>query len=161
MGYSLRVLIHTLRELYYHEPMFGPLGFWTELQLYQMNVLLKMGLQLYHTLLDIECGPHQSCIAFIKYLQKDKYTGIDIQADRIEAAYRQVARHGLSDKNSLIIMSKTFGREELKSRTFDFIWPLRSSITSIMHVWDLFNCIAVRLNSGGLFLGDIVGPENS
>jgi cyclopropane fatty-acyl-phospholipid synthase-like methyltransferase len=64
------------------------LGFWHELQSYQLNTLKENGLRAEHSLLDIGCGPLQGGLAFIKYLEESKYFGIDIELKNIETGIK-------------------------------------------------------------------------
>jgi len=159
--YGLRLYIPGLRQRHLFESMVGPLGFWDKLQKYQLNVLLENGLSPDSSLLDIGCGPLQGGIAFINYLNKEKYAGIDIKPERIEAAHLQVARFELSDKNPLLAVSNTFGDEELANRQFDYIWA-----SQILYYFDgellnsLMYFISKRLNKEGKFLGDIIGEKH-
>ena len=75
--------------------MIGPLGYWEEMQDYQINLLKQLGLQPHHALLDIGCGPLSGGLAFIPYLDAGCYFGVDIRESAIEEAHKQVAKAGL------------------------------------------------------------------
>lgn len=159
--YGIRAFVPGLRERHMLELMVGPLGFWNELQNYQLRALRVNGLEPQHHLLDIGCGPLQGGLAFIQYLQPAGYAGVDIDPVRIEAANAQVARHGLSQKEPSLFVSSTFGERELGDRTFDFIWA-----SQILYYFDahamatLLANVRKRLKPGGKFLGDIYGPRH-
>ncbi len=157
--YGLRALVPGLRERHRLELMVGPLGFWDELQRYQLQALRANGLMAHHRLLDIGCGPLQGGVAFIGYLDSCGYTGVDIDPVRMEAAHAQVLRHGLAPKSASLVLSSTFGDRELGDEKFDYIWA-----SQILYYFDdeamatLLALVRRRLSPGGKFLGDIFGP---
>lgn len=158
--YDLRACVPGMRFHHQCEKMIGPVGYWKELQQYQMNVLLANGLQPCHTLLDVGCGPLQGGIAFIRHLNAGNYTGVDIAPGNVQAACRQVIRHDLTPKNPRIIQSANYGAEYLAGAEFDFIW-----ISQLLYLFDekqmrdLMGFVSRHLSPGGKFLGDIVNPE--
>lgn len=141
--------------------MVGPLGYWKELQAYQLNTLIKTGLKPQNKLLDLGCGPLQGGIAFIKYLEKNNYYGIDIRQESIEAGAKQIKRYKLESKNPYLSLSDSFGKKELNQVKFDFIWA-----SQILYYFDdqklrtLMDWISVSLQKEGKFLGDIIGPKH-
>jgi SAM-dependent methyltransferase len=159
--YGLRAYIPGLRDHHRFEAMVGPLGFWSELQAYQLRLLTANGLQPHHRLLDLGCGPLQGGIAFIKYLKAEGYVGIDLDPVRIDAAREQITRHRLGAKAPQVIVSSSFGKEELGAQTFDFIWA-----SQILYYFndavmaDLLGEVRRRLNPGGKFLGDIFALDH-
>ena len=158
--YELRAYVPGMRFDHKCERMVGPVGYWKELQQYQVNVLLANGLKPGHMLLDLGCGPLQGGIPLIRYLDVGRYTGVDITAVNVEAACRQIVRHDLALKNPRLIHSAKFGDEYLAGATFDFIW-----VSQLLYLFDektmsgLMALVRRRLNPGGKFLGDIVNPE--
>lgn len=159
--YGARRFIPGLSERHRLEKMVGPLGFWDQLQQYQLNVLKQYGMQSHHTLLDIGCGPLQGGVAFIRYLDRGNYTGVDINPENLREAYLQVQRNSLAHKNPLLIQSTSFGKDELGKKSFDFIWS-----SQMMYYLDESKLIALLefgrkcLHDNGLFLCDIVGPKH-
>ena len=159
--YSLRAFVPGLRQRHRLEAMVGPLGFWDELQAYHLHVLREAGLKPGHSLLDIGCGPLQGGVAFARYLDPNRYTAIDIEPTRTREAYAQIAREDLGDRNPRIILSRSFGDEELNAEKFDFMWA-----SQIIYYFDdammgrLLQFIGKRLNPGGKFLGDIFSPDH-
>lgn len=158
--YDLRACVPGMRFHHKCEKMIGPVGYWKELQQYQMNVLLANGLKPGHTLLDVGCGPLQGGIAFIRYLNVGNYTGVDIAPGNVKAACRQIVRHDLTLKNPRIIQSANYGADYLGGAKFDFIW-----VSQLLYLFDekqmkdLMEFVARHLSPGGKFLGDIVNPE--
>ena len=159
--YGLRAYMPGLREHHRLEAMVGPLGFWSELQRYQIQLLRANGLQPEHTLLDIGCGPLQGGVAFIKYLKPNGYTGIDLDPARIQAAQIQIARHNLAEKRPSVLVSSTFGKAELGNQTFDFLWA--SQILCYFNndvMACLFSTVRQQLNSGGKLLADVFALDH-
>ena len=159
--YGLRRFIPGLRELHELELMVGPLGFWKELQAYQLNTLVSNGLKPEHKLLDLGCGPLQGGIAFIKYLDVNNYYGIDKREASINAGNKQIKKYRLENKNPVIILTDDFGKKELNGTKFNFVWA-----SQILYYFDdntlinLMDRLSVCLADGGKFLGDIIGPKH-
>lgn len=157
-----RRIIPSVRLQHRLDSMVGPIGYWKELQRYQLNVLKKMGLLPQHRLLDIGCGPLQGGLAFIDYLDPGRYCGLDVRESAIEEAHKQVARARLTGKQPFLTVSRTFGKDELSEMRFDFIW-----CSQIMYHLDeaqlgsLLNIASFLLAHGGRLLGDIIGYPNN
>jgi SAM-dependent methyltransferase len=159
--YCLRAFVPGLRRRHQLEELVGPLGFWDALQAYQLNAVMRLGLLPGHTMLDLGCGPLQGGEVFIKYLDPQRYVGVDHRLECIKAGEEQVARHRLADKKPVLLHSETFGEREFGPMTFDFIWA-----SQILYYFDaptmhrLFEVIAPRLNRDGIMAGDILGPSS-
>jgi SAM-dependent methyltransferase len=159
--YGLRQYFPILKETHKLELMVGPLGYWKELQAYQLNVLVANGLKPNHRLLDIGCGPLQGGIAFIKYLENNNYFGVDIKKESLEAGLNQVKKYKLNNKNPHITLSDKFARQELTGIKFDFVWA-----SQVLYYFDdqklmeLMDLLSVSLKDDGKFLGDIIGPKH-
>ncbi len=159
--YGLRAWLPGLREQNRMERMVGPVGFWDKLQRYQLQALRSNGLEPEHHLLDIGCGPLQGGIAFIRYLEPSRYTGVDIDPRRLKAAYSQISRHDLAGRNPRLLLSSTLGDQELNGDRFDYMWA--SQLLYYFNAEKLVELLAFirrRLNPGGKFLGDILGPKH-
>jgi predicted TPR repeat methyltransferase len=158
--YGLRVFIPGLRRRHQLEEMIGPLGYWDKLQAYQINAVKMLGMMPSHSMLDIGCGPLQGGEAFIRFLDPQKYVGVDLKSRQINAAHELVGLSSLADKNPVLLVSSTFGDRELGEMTFDFIW-----MSQILYYLDrammdkLFEMVSRRMNKNGLFAGDILGPD--
>ena len=158
----LRRVVPSLREQHRLGEMVGPARYWSELQTFQFNFLKKMGLKPHHTLLDIGCGPLSGGLVFIPYLESEKYVGVDIRPGAIAEAHIQVAKAGLADKNPLLLVSESFGRDEMGcERKFDYIWMTQLFCHLNENV--LNNClktVADYMTSDSRFYGDILGYPN-
>jgi len=159
--YGFRSYIPWLREKHRLEAMVGPLGYWNALQTYQLNVLKSNGLEPHHTLLDIGCGPLQGGIAFIRYLERGNYFGIDKDKHRLEAGEKHLIKKNLAAKKPFLKISNSFSLEELDGKMFDFMWA-----SQVLYYFDndilrsLMKTISSKLKISGKFLGDIIGPKH-
>lgn len=159
--YGLRQFIPGLREIHKLEQMVGPLGYWKELQAYQLNTLISNGLKPEHRLLDIGCGPLQGGIAFIKYLEKNNYFGIDIRQENLNAGIGQIKKYKLDYKKPYVTLSQSFGKQELNGTKFNFVWA-----SQVLYYFDdqkigsLMDWLSLSLYDDGKFLGDIIGPKH-
>jgi len=140
--------------------MVGPVGVWKALQRYQINCLKHLGLLPHHHLLDIGCGPLQGGIAFIKYLEPGHYVGIDLREPSVREAHRQIAKARLEDKQPVVLVSGSFGKDELGDRTFDYFWVSQL----LYHLEDsqldaCFAEVAARMRPHGRFVGDFIPTD--
>lgn len=158
--YDLRAFVPGLSFHHRCEKMIGPVGYWKELQQYQLNVLQKNDLKPEHSLLDLGSGPLQGGIAFVRYLNPGRYTAVDLRVENIDAAWKQIIRHDLAGKNPRLIRSANFGDEYLGETRFDFIF-----VSQLLYILDEPTIVALmafirrRLKPGGKFLGDIINPD--
>jgi len=159
--YGLRSFVPGWRRRHRLEAMVGPLGFWNQLQRYQLRVVTELGLRPEHSLLDIGCGPLQGGIAFIRYLDPKCYVGVDHNRTAIEIGQEEISRKKLWEKAPQLVLSDSFGDNELASAEFDFIW-----MSQILYYFDertfhrLLAMVHRRLRPGGIMAGDILGPTS-
>jgi SAM-dependent methyltransferase len=156
-GWTIRTIVPSKREQYRLDNMIGPIGYWQEMQDYQLALLKEVGLQPRHVLLDIGCGPLSGGLALIPYLDQGNYYGIDLREEAIEEAWRQVAKAGLEHKKPVLVVSSTFGGEELESASFDYIWMSQTSYhldDELMGV--CLETISRQLRPGGKFYADFI-----
>jgi SAM-dependent methyltransferase len=159
--YGLRSFVPVLRRRHQLEAMVGPLGFWNQLQDYQLRVVRELGLRPEDSLLDIGCGPLQGGIAFIRYLNYGCYVGVDHNRAAIDIGRQEISRLRLGEKKPRLIVSHVFGDEQLGSAEFKFIW-----LSQIFYYFDeptvlgLFEMAARRLHPDGVMAADIFGPSS-
>jgi SAM-dependent methyltransferase len=159
--YGLRAFVPGGQRRHKLEAMVGPLGFWDQLQRYQLQAVTHLGLRPHHFLLDIGCGPLQGGIAFIRYLQPGRYVGVDTNPVAIETGREEISRHGLTGKIPRLLVSRSFGDDQLADSTFDFIW-----MSQVLYYFDertmhqLFEMVHHRLRHTGIMAGDILGPAS-
>lgn len=156
-----RRLIPAVREQDKLDRLVGPIGYWQQLQDYQLNFIKTKGLRPDHRLLDIGCGPLQGGLAFIQYLNPNNYVGVDIRQSPLKEAYALIAKYNLSDKNPRLILSDSFGLHELNGLQFDYAW----SCQMLYHlepetIHHYFECIGSHLKPGAFLYADIIGYPN-
>lgn len=115
-------------------------GQWEEHRRFQIAFLRSQGLRPHHTLLEIGCGPLTAGLPLIKYLEPNKYTGVDIRHSVLDASWMQVGKNGLSAKNPRLVCSHSFGDDVLGSQAFDYVL----SFSVLYHLSDdlLAECFA-------------------
>jgi len=153
----LRRIVPSIRKQHKLDSLVGPIGYWKELQEYQLNFLCRMGLKPHHSLLDIGCGPLQGGIAYIKFLNPGNYVGIDIRHEPIIEAYKLVAQEKLVHKNPTLLTSENFGRDQLGNCKFDYIWA--SQILYHLdekQIENFFRQITLRMKPNSFLYGDIL-----
>lgn len=151
----------TIEEQKRLDRMIGPLGYWDQMQVYQIELLKNLGLQSHHTLMDIGCGPLSGGLVFIPYLDAGNYYGIDVRESAIEEARRQVEKEGLTDKAPVLVVSSTFGADELDGARFDYIWC--SQTTYHLDPVQLDRClrqVASCLKPDGKFYADFISDPD-
>jgi SAM-dependent methyltransferase len=159
--YGLRAFVPGWRRRHKLEAMVGPVGFWDQLQRYQLQAVTHLGLQPHHFLLDIGCGPLQGGIPFIRYLQPGQYVGVDQNPVAIETGREEISRHGLTGKLPRLLVSRHFGDDQLAASTFDFIW-----MSQVLYYFNeptmhqLLEMVCRRLRPAGIMAGDILGPAS-
>ena len=127
-------------------------GMWDEVGQMQIDFLTGEGLSKGHRLLDVGCGTLRGGRHFIRHLDPERYTGIDISEGVIEAAKGLVVDEGLVDKRPRLI-ANTAGDLRFAMFTneiFDFLLA-QSVFTHLKeeHVEECFQNI-----------GRLMGPES-
>ncbi len=137
----------------------GHMGFrgqWHEHRRFQFEQIVSHGLKPEHRLLEIGCGPLTLGVPVIGYLNAGGYTGVDVRSNVLNLALQQVGKQGLSDKNPRLVVSRTFGREELGDARFEFAWAfsvLYHLSDELLH--DLMVQTSQRLAPAGRFFANI------
>jgi SAM-dependent methyltransferase len=87
----------------YREFLGGGADKWEIRGAFQLFLLSKMGLRKDNTVLDVGCGPLRAGVHLIRYLNANRYVGVDYNADFIKAAQHVIGRDAsLSCKNPII-----------------------------------------------------------
>jgi SAM-dependent methyltransferase len=87
MDYSVIKLSDAdIRDRTYQKFLGGGAEHWEKRGAFQLHLLRRMGLQEHHRLLDVGCGPLRAGTHFIRYLDGERYCGVDSNADFIRAA---------------------------------------------------------------------------
>lgn len=115
------------------EVMRGFPGDWEPHRQFQIEFLRTRGLQQHHSLLELGCGPLCGGLPVIDYLEPGRYYGLDVRQESIGEAHLQLAKAQLAHKNPRLLVSSTFGGEEIEPRCFDFVW----AFAVLQHLDDL------------------------
>lgn len=81
----------------HHRAVIG--GMWDELGALQKRFLLSQGLKPHHRFIDMGCGSLRAGVPLTEYLDPERYYGVDISADLLDAGYeREIIPAGLDAK---------------------------------------------------------------
>lgn len=95
-------------------------GYWDEMGKKQFDFLLDCGLKSHHKLLDIGCGSFRGGRFFIKYLNKDRYYGIEKHKWLVNKGVTEVlTRRVIKSKNPCVFVNDSFSFQ-LMGSLFDF-----------------------------------------
>ncbi|MEO9827662.1 MAG: class I SAM-dependent methyltransferase [Paracoccaceae bacterium] len=134
----------------------GFAGQWHEHRRFQMEFLKQNDLNPSIRFLEIGSGPLTLGIPMIKFLNKGKYTGVDVRESVMSIAYREIAKENITGKNPTLIVSDDFGDEELGDKCFDTVW----SFSVLFHLNDdqvsrLFDVISKKLDVNGRYFANV------
>ncbi len=80
-----------------HRQVIG--GMWEELGALQKRFLLDQGLKPHHRFIDMGCGSLRAGVPLTDYLDANRYYGVDISVDLLDAGYeREIIPSGLQSK---------------------------------------------------------------
>ena len=136
--------------------MVGPPSVWQESRDFQIEFLTANGLEPSHSLLEIGCGVLRGGVPLIRHLEPGHFVGLDVRPEAVREALQQIQKEGLGDKLAQVLVSTTFGRDELGERTFDFVWAFQV----LYHLTDelVEMCLAEvspRLRDGSKFFANV------
>ena len=154
-GLDLQELMDVRRRRALEDSM-GFHGQWDEHRRFQIAFLKEHGLQPQHDFLEIGCGPLTGGLPIIRYLEPNRYVGIDIRSSVIDLAWQEIGLAKLGVKNPRLICSSSFGQEELMNKKFDFIF----SFSVLYHLSDpilreYFDTVAHRLKPRGICVAQV------
>lgn len=135
----------------------GFLPQWDEHQRFQLELAKSEGLKPDWKFLEIGCGPLTLGIPLMRYLNKSRYTGLDVRPEVLDIALTRVGKEGLSAQNPRLILTSSFGANELPvDERFDMAW----SFSVLYHLTDelidaCFTQVARRLRPGGRYIANI------
>lgn len=117
-------------------------GMWDEIGSLQFEFLKSRGLKPVKTLLDIGCGTLRGGRHFIRFLETEGYTGMDISPKALDFAKQLLVDENLSEKNPSLVLSinKNLKFEEFNGKTFDFL--LAQSVFTHLKPEHIEECIA-------------------
>jgi SAM-dependent methyltransferase len=128
---------------------------WRMQRAFQIDFLQRMGLAKQHQLLDLGCGTLRGGLPLIAYLSAGNYTGIDVRAEVIEEALRELEEAGLEERYPRISHVDSLAELDLHA-SYDFIW----AFGVLMHLEDrdletAFGFAARHLRAGGRFYANV------
>lgn len=153
-------LRHTLARLFAspearRHALVGPAHLWQMKRAFQIEYLRRSGLQPAHRLLDLGCGTLRGGIPLIEYLERGHYTGLEVRAEVLEEARRELAAAGLVDREPRLVHVTELAAVQLPER-FDFAW----AFSVLIHLDDAIlaqavDVVARHLAPEGRFLANV------
>ena len=134
-------------------------GRFEEIGLQQFDFLVSRGLEPNHHFIDLGCGVLRGGLHYVKYLDADRYCGIDLSSEMIDGAQRECRDAGLDEKRPLLRQTDTFDINF--ERKFDF----GIALSVFTHVtWNscflALSQVSDNFASGGQFFASFFpGPE--
>jgi SAM-dependent methyltransferase len=104
---------------------------WRMQRAFQIDFLQRMGLAKEHHVLDLGCGTLRGGLPLIGYLSAGNYTGIDVRAEIIEEALRELEEAGLEQRYPRIGHVESLAGLDLRA-TYDYVW----AFSVLMHLDD-------------------------
>jgi len=138
-------LRHTLARLFStpearRHALVGPAHLWQMKRAFQIDYLRRMGLAPEHHLLDLGCGTLRGGIPLIEYLGKGHYTGLEVRAEVLAEARRELAAAGLEGQEPHLVHVTDLAAIELSAR-FEYAW----AFSVLIHMDDATLAKAVAL----------------
>jgi SAM-dependent methyltransferase len=112
---------------------------WQALGKLQFDFLVESGLKSRCTLLDIGCGTLRGGRHFVAFLDRGRYTGIDISPKAIEYARQLVHDEGLCDKRPRLLVNEDLTFREFEGENFDFL--LAQSVFTHLPAENIAECL--------------------
>ena len=126
---------------------------------FQIAFLRAHGLEPGHVLVDVGCGTLRGGIPIIEYLAAGGYVGLDVRAEAIEEARRELRESGLEDKRPELVVAPSLAGVDL-GRTADRVW----AFSVLMHLDDgrlaeCFDFARRHLAADGAFYANAITAE--
>jgi SAM-dependent methyltransferase len=126
---------------------------------FQIAFLRAQGLEPGHVLVDVGCGTLRGGIPIIEYLDAGAYVGIDVRAEAIEEARRELRESGLEHKQPELIAAASLAAVDL-GRSADRVW----AFSVLMHLDDerlaeCFDFAARHLAADGVFYANAITAD--
>lgn len=99
-------------------------GHWDEMGQLQIRFLIDNGLKPQHRMLDIGCGTLRGGRHFIRYLEPDHYTGIDISKKALAYCEELLIEEKLTDKQPTLVLNQEMRLRfsMFTGQTFDYLF---------------------------------------
>jgi SAM-dependent methyltransferase len=119
--HNLSLSAEDIEQQTYKKYFGGGADQWETRGAFQLYLLKRMGLQPFHTILDVGCGPIRGGKHLIRYLNKGNYCGTDFNQDLIRAAHDIVGRDpALEQKDPSLLHVDKFEFSRIRSY-FDYV----------------------------------------
>ena len=139
----------------------GPPHLWRMKRDFQIEFLKKVGLTREAYLLDLGCGTLRGGTPIISYLEVGHYFGLDVRAEVLSEANKELREEGLLDKEPKLIYTSDLATLVIEQK-FDFIWGFSVLIhmtDSILN--DALRFIRSQLRPSGCFYANVnIGESN-
>ena len=134
---------------------------WQQKRDFQIAFLRAEGLEPRHVLVDVGCGTLRGGIPIIEYLDAGSYVGIDVRAEAIEEARRELHESGLEHKRPALIAASSLASVDL-GREVDYVW----AFSVLMHLDDerldeCFDFARRHLAADGVFYANAITADLS
>lgn len=129
---------------------------------FQLDYLIAHGLKPGHDFLDYGCGALSAGVLFIKYLNPDRYVGVDVSRVALNRGEKKIAEMKLDDKGAVLRLLEDGNLDVLDGLRFDFIWA--QSVLTHMDPDDitkLLSTIGGNMKHGGVFYATFTCSRNS
>ena len=133
----------------------GPADLWEMKRQFQIDFLLRQGLQPEHRLLDLGCGALRGGIPLIAYLDAENYTGVEVRPEVLAEGRQELAEAGLAGKDPRLLICDKLETLALPER-YNVVW----AFAVLIHMSDeiLESALAAifrHLAEGGRFYGNV------
>jgi len=125
---------------------------WEEIGQLQFDFLVNRGLKPADSLLDIGCGTLRGGHRFIRYLDAERYTGIDISSEALDAGRRLVEEKGLAAKRPRLLLTRDLKFGNFEGETFKYV--LAQSVFTHLpeaYIEECFGHVGQLLGAEGTF----------
>ncbi len=144
------------RESFVRHGLVGPPDVWREQRRFQIDFLRRQGLQPHHSFVDVGCGTLRGGLSVIEYLETGRYLGLDVRANVLVEAQRELERGRLEDKQPTLLRCEDFATLSC-DRTFDVAW----AFAVLIHMTDdvcteCLRWVSRRLAPRGVFYADVL-----
>jgi SAM-dependent methyltransferase len=133
----------------------GRAHLWKMKQQFQIDFLKSQGLKSTDTFLDVGCGTLRGGIPIIRFLDDNKYVGIDVRSEVIDEANKELKQEDLVFKNPELIHFDDFENLNI-DREFDVVF----AFAVLIHLSDdiakkCFNFIGNHISENGVFYANV------
>lgn len=153
----LKALLHRLRRVpLLRHALVGSPELWRMKRKFQIDFLLHQGLKPTDWLCDLGCGTLRGGIPIIRYLEHGHYWGVDVRADVLVEARRELRRASLETKKPRLLHVARLHEARWDAR-FDVVW----AFSTLIHMTDevlaeALGFVGRHLQPAGRFYANVV-----